>query len=1137
MKKLFSTLLIGLISLSVFAQVPDRTVTNPVPLSGVNKNKQSDRYSNITAVNNLRIPVSSTFTLNNAKDSVGYVMFNSTTKQFGVYKGNGMWDVMSTVADGLISVGDITVTGNTLTIVAPVYWRVNSTNQQKLTNTVFNIPFATEGYNRIDLIYATSVGTILKIQGTETIGVAVEPVLPINSIKVASVYITGSQIQQPIPDLGDYATIGYVDENFVKINPLTPQSGNIDVIGSVRVTNSVTSQSARLAGNRLTIKDFELDVHGTSSQVSYSSIANHIFNTNGVSRFEIKNDGTLLVLTTPTTDTSPTQLLTRDASTGEIRSMGLGNFAKQRAEVKTNFNNTRENGIYTIEGGNDDVVNAPVPTVHSWSLIQADSGIPNRTMQIAVDNFNGSLYSRASNGTWKGYVELSPSSAQNGNIWINGEGNFFGLRNRNSLIFDNTANNTQNILYRNLISSYDILNYNSTSRVLSWKGTQLATVEDIRDSISNVVATVNNIADLRAYNGVATSINVKDNLRGGVFVYDNTGAYTTNNGTKIQAIGKGGGVWLRQFSGPIDVKWFEARPFNPLTENNITGFDSSPAINDAIKSLDRRNGQILISDNFLIKSPIELGEGTNITGLSRVFPYQLDSVSNPPNIDTIKYANKSALWALNNTDALVTTLDTVSYRNQGIKIANIGIYGTGKNNGKSGILLRDNPNSSMTIKRPGLIQLDNVAIANFTTLADGRNSADSWYITGQSHFSDAKFGIRSGVYDLRLHQAVVYNIDSIGVELNGSYNVVTANEIEVGTDSTTVGFKVNGWGSIISDNIIKNTGKGIVVAPTAIGTNISSNNIFARWRGLILESGSGTTSVKSNIFGSMSVLFPSTAELLFVEDKGSVFSNFDGNTFRKQGGAQLKPAHFYNASNLTFGFNQVGGFTLPDARAFTFSGANTFNRQTTFSDLNINGRLTVGNGLLTSGSLNQFSDNNTGLASFYKRTYGVNALNLTQRFNGTESAPTTLTNGTILEEWRHTGYNGVSLSGDRAKYRIEANGDWTTGNSATRFVWSATPNGSNAMVDKLSLDGNGLNLVSGRMGFNGSFGSAGEALRNNSSNTGLEFYTPSFISDSITVPTPTSTGVKGEIRYIGSFKYECIATNTWVRVAVDTTWP
>jgi hypothetical protein len=47
-----------------------------------------------------------------------------------------------------------------------------------------------------------------------------------------------------------------------------------------------------------------------------------------------------------------------------------------------------------------------------------------------------------------------------------------------------------------------------------------------------------------------------------------------------------------------------------------------------------------------------------------------------------------------------------------------------------------------------------------------------------------------------------------------------------------------------------------------------------------------------------------------------------------------------------------------------------------------------------------------------------------------------------------------------------------------------------------------------------------------------------FYIEQFTTPptTPTTTGVKGQLAYDGVYLYNCIATNTWVRHAVETDW-
>ena len=44
------------------------------------------------------------------------------------------------------------------------------------------------------------------------------------------------------------------------------------------------------------------------------------------------------------------------------------------------------------------------------------------------------------------------------------------------------------------------------------------------------------------------------------------------------------------------------------------------------------------------------------------------------------------------------------------------------------------------------------------------------------------------------------------------------------------------------------------------------------------------------------------------------------------------------------------------------------------------------------------------------------------------------------------------------------------------------------------------------------------------------------LSENTTAPLPGDTGSKGETRYVSDYMYVCVATNTWVRYAVDKTW-
>jgi hypothetical protein len=40
----------------------------------------------------------------------------------------------------------------------------------------------------------------------------------------------------------------------------------------------------------------------------------------------------------------------------------------------------------------------------------------------------------------------------------------------------------------------------------------------------------------------------------------------------------------------------------------------------------------------------------------------------------------------------------------------------------------------------------------------------------------------------------------------------------------------------------------------------------------------------------------------------------------------------------------------------------------------------------------------------------------------------------------------------------------------------------------------------------------------------------------VITPAPTSVGTKGQVIYVAGHLYVCVATNTWVRAPVETTW-
>jgi hypothetical protein len=94
----------------------------------------------------------------------------------------------------LISVGEITIDGNDITIPSGVNWTIQGVPYFTTEDAIFNIPFASAGNIRIDIIVANTLGELVKYSGTESTGVAFRPNIPLNTVLVTQINVTNSSI-------------------------------------------------------------------------------------------------------------------------------------------------------------------------------------------------------------------------------------------------------------------------------------------------------------------------------------------------------------------------------------------------------------------------------------------------------------------------------------------------------------------------------------------------------------------------------------------------------------------------------------------------------------------------------------------------------------------------------------------------------------------------------------------------------------------------------------------------------------------------------------------------------------------------------------------------------------------------------
>jgi len=288
--------------------------------------------------------------------------------------------------------------------------------------------------------------------------------------------------------------------------------------------------------------------------------------------------------------------------------------------------------------------------------------------------------------------------------------------------------------------------------------------------------TVSDISELIAYSGASTTLVVKDTYRGGVFNYDSTST-TVDNGITFIATGKSSGRWVRDTSNAqgSHVNWYGAKGDWNMTTN--TGSDNAVAIQACINSRPNRNTCVVFDYGVYGSSTeIQLGEGTYLKGMSTLFPYQQFGDGSI----IINYTNMTAVKFYNNTHGFVTTLDVVSYRSQGIKIEGLGIFGSGKANGKTGLLLRQTANSTFPVKTTGLVSTNYVYLSEWTIGADGTSSTDSWYVNN-SHFSECKTGLIGGSGQTFINFTDFFRIDDYGFILNSANEPDVVNGCEVET--------------------------------------------------------------------------------------------------------------------------------------------------------------------------------------------------------------------------------------------------------------------------------------------------------------------------------------------------------------------
>ena len=362
----------------------------------------------------------------------------------------------------------------------------------------------------------------------------------------------------------------------------------------------------------------------------------------------------------------------------------------------------------------------------------------------------------------------------------------------------------------------------------------------------------------------------------------------------------------------INVKWYGA--YGDYNDTLKTGHDDRAAIQAAIDSKPNRNSTVYFPyGHYKCGDSLILGEGTKLIGLTSYFPYQVYTG------DTIRYRNQSALYFTGTGNGLVTTNEVVPYRCQNIRIENLGIFGTGKTNGKAGIIVRNNPNSTNVRQVSGNFSILYCFVSGWKIGFDGQNQADNSYIY-RTQFDQCLVGIRGGVVDDKMDRCEIFAVDSIGVEITGNQAVLINTLFDGGTNQTSLYIHSSGALNIdMSENTFYQAYRAIRIDSASV-IKILFNDFGGQSDTGIYITNSNNVSISHNTIENSTYNTP-THPLVYVynSDKTQIYSN----DFKGQPNYNSYGVTFNTSTNCQLGLENVYGTNVTGLYSQTGSSIST----------------------------------------------------------------------------------------------------------------------------------------------------------------------------------------------------------------------
>jgi hypothetical protein len=386
------------------------------------------------------------------------------------------------------------------------------------------------------------------------------------------------------------------------------------------------------------------------------------------------------------------------------------------------------------------------------------------------------------------------------------------------------------------------------------------------------------------------------------YKWDSASTLSDNGGNIIKITAITTGRWIGTFSD-ANVKDFGAK--GDYNWNTNTGTDDYLAFQNAINSKENRASNVIVPyGDYKISTTLELGQSTSITGIQTLFPVQETSGAD------LIYVSQTALHFTNNTNGFTTqTALSVAYRSQGIQLRYLGIFGGGEAQGKTGLSLVENTNSTATFTKIGLPTVEGCYFWNWDISVQG-SGTDSFNFL-KNHLSNCRVGLNGGLSENVITNNIFYKISETAVITNGSNYLVSDNEFEPTTTTGVSLIIANNTKDIriVHNHFKKNKFAIHITATTGQVNGIISNNSFVEAYGdkYIFINGSNNIKITDNTFNSTSL---NIVDGNFIRVSGSKNISINDNLFSKTStGLITKPVYIENTLNYQLLNNENDGFT------------------------------------------------------------------------------------------------------------------------------------------------------------------------------------------------------------------------------------